>query len=128
MKQRKLKTNIQSKKNKIQRTKKPQETLNKENKEVKSGRSTNYLRNILTNELKFPEVENQTEKENAFCVKMDQEESDVKVLRDHSYYESTKDNEAAENLASNVNTEIVTKASEANVSVLLFLNPKLYLF
>lgn len=110
--QKKSKTNIPAKKSKITRSKKPQETLNKENKEIKSEKPTNYLRKILTNELKFSETENPKEKDS----EKDQEQVDVKVLGEHSYFEATKDSEAAENLASNVSSEIITN-SEENVSI-----------
>ncbi|XP_033216351.1 uncharacterized protein LOC117172480 [Belonocnema kinseyi] len=112
--QKKSKTNMPAKKSKINRSKKPQETLNKENKEIKSEKATNYLRNILTNEFKFSETENSKEKDS----KKDQELADVKVLGDHSYFEATKDSEAAENLALNISSEIVTK-SEENIMLMV---------
>ncbi|XP_011642485.2 LOW QUALITY PROTEIN: variant-silencing SET domain-containing protein-like [Pogonomyrmex barbatus] len=47
-----LKINLQNKKGRIQQIKKPQETLNKENKDVILEKSTNYLCKILLNDIK----------------------------------------------------------------------------
>lgn len=115
----KMKTKLQNKKTKVPRIKKPQEILNKENKDIKIEKPTNYLRKILTNELKSPTEENSidmnilTENDND-----DNNEIDAKVLDDHSYYESTKDNELPD--IENDSNEIVPKTGNENVSKIFF--------
>ncbi|XP_060819822.1 uncharacterized protein LOC132909179 [Bombus pascuorum] len=88
----------QSKKCRLQQSRKPQETLNKENKNVITEKSTNYLRNILLNDLTFNELD---KKKNVEAVEnskkihnseqKDTERMDFKVLGDHSYFERLKD-------------------------------------
>ncbi|XP_015431283.1 PREDICTED: uncharacterized protein LOC107187654 [Dufourea novaeangliae] len=92
------KTSSQNKKNRLQLSRKPQETLNKENNNVMMEESTNYLRNILLNDSNFKEVD-----KNKSFEKMDKpkklhnleqkdvDKMDFKVLGDHSYYERLKD-------------------------------------
>ncbi|XP_029039932.2 uncharacterized protein LOC114874636 isoform X1 [Osmia bicornis bicornis] len=91
------KTSPQSKKNKFQQTRKPQEALNKENKNIIEN-STNYLRNILLNDSTFKEldknkniekVENSKKLHNS--EQKDTDRADFKVLGDHSYFERLKD-------------------------------------
>ncbi|XP_071857457.1 uncharacterized protein [Bombus fervidus] len=88
----------QSKKSRLQQSRKPQETLNKENKNVITEKSTNYLRNILLNDSTFNELD---KKKNVEAVEnskkihnseqKDTERMDFKVLGDHSYFERLKD-------------------------------------
>jgi len=52
-----FKTNLQNKKSRMQQIKKPQEALNKENKDVILEKSTNYLRKILLNDINIKENE-----------------------------------------------------------------------
>ncbi|XP_051160906.1 uncharacterized protein LOC127281302 [Leptopilina boulardi] len=114
----KMKTKLQNKKTKVPRIKKPQEILNKENKDIKIEKPTNYLRKILTNELKSPTEENSidmnvlTENDND-----DSNEIDAKVLDDHSYYESTKDNELPD--IENDSNEIVPKTGNENIMLMV---------
>lgn len=91
------KTSPQSKKNKFQQTRKPQEALNKENKNIIEN-STNYLRNILLNDSTFKEldknknvekVENSKKLHNS--EQKDTDRADFKVLGDHSYFERSKE-------------------------------------
>lgn len=92
-----FKTNLQSKKSRIQQTKKPQETLNKENKDVILEKSTNYLRKILLNDINIKENEKQKcfqkseNKETHDSEIKNSEQIDIKVLGDHSYSERLDD-------------------------------------
>ncbi|XP_012233055.2 uncharacterized protein [Linepithema humile] len=92
-----LKTNLQSKKNRVQQTKKPQETLNKENKDVIVEKSTNYFRKILLNDINIKENEKQKcfqkleNKETHNSEMKKSEQMDTKVLGDHSYFERLED-------------------------------------
>ncbi|XP_061936982.1 uncharacterized protein LOC108001148 isoform X2 [Apis cerana] len=92
------KTNPQNKKNRLQQSRKPQETLNKENKNIITEKSTNYLRNILLNDSTFKELDknkNVEKVENSKRVnnpeQKDTEKIDFKVFGDHSYFERLKD-------------------------------------
>lgn len=105
------KTKLQSKKTKVPRTKKPQELLNKENKDIKSEKPTNYLRKILTDELKFIPEESKGIIDEAL------NEDDGKGLGDHSYYESTKDDELLE--ISNDNNEIIPTTCNENIMLMV---------
>lgn len=77
--------------------KKPQETLNKENKDVISGKSTNYLCKILLNNINIKENEKQkcfqkAESKEAYNSELKHcEQVDIKVLGDHSYFERLDD-------------------------------------
>ncbi|XP_011504156.1 PREDICTED: uncharacterized protein LOC105367222 isoform X2 [Ceratosolen solmsi marchali] len=122
----KPKSTVQNKKAKIQQTKKPhKETLNKENKDIKVGKSTNYLRKILSNELNLKELENNTDQDkvsdlrdsHVFDVK--KEVSDVKVLGDHSYYEHIKDENINEQSTSTVNKVPVNSLSNENIMLMV---------
>ncbi|XP_012148828.2 uncharacterized protein LOC100881441 isoform X1 [Megachile rotundata] len=91
------KSSPQSKKNKFQQVRKPQETLNKENKNVIEN-STNYLRNILLNDSNFKELDKNKNVEKVENLKTlsnseqkDTDRADFKVLGDHSYSERLKD-------------------------------------
>lgn len=92
-----LKTNLQNKKSRVQQTKKPQETLNKENKDVIVEKSTNYFRKILLNDINVKENDKQKcfqksenkETHNSEIKKFEQ--MDTKVLGDHSYFERLED-------------------------------------
>ncbi|XP_050600753.1 uncharacterized protein LOC126928916 [Bombus affinis] len=88
----------QSKKSRLQQSRKPQETLNKENKNVITEKSTNYLRNILLNDSTFNELDKKKNVETVENSKKihnseqkDIERMDFKVLGDHSYFERLKD-------------------------------------
>jgi len=78
-------------------TKKPQETLNKENKDVISEKSTNYLCKILLNNINIKENEKQrcfqkSENKETYNPELKNcEQMDVKVLGDHSYFERLDD-------------------------------------
>ncbi|KAK9305424.1 hypothetical protein QLX08_003551 [Tetragonisca angustula] len=92
------KTSPQNKKSRLQQSRKPQETLNKENKDIITEKSTNYLRNILLNDSTFKELDknkNVEKVENSKKVhnseQKDVERMDFKVFGDHSYFERLKD-------------------------------------
>lgn len=85
------KTNSQGKKNRLQQSRKPQEMLNKENKNVITEKSTNYLRNILLNDSSFKELDKNKNHEKVESAKKlhhseqkDTDRSDFKVLCDRS--------------------------------------------
>ncbi|XP_020296168.1 uncharacterized protein LOC109861073 isoform X2 [Pseudomyrmex gracilis] len=120
-----LKTN-QNKKSRLQQIKKPQETLNKENKDVILEKSTNYLRNILLNDSNIKGNEKQkyfqkSEKETQNFGLKDQ--MDLKVLRDHSYSERLDDkmpikkeisfNEVSDNIAKEDNIVLMVIGSDS---------------
>ncbi|XP_076661825.1 uncharacterized protein LOC143365493 [Halictus rubicundus] len=92
------KTNSQSKKSRLQSSRKPQETLNKENKNIVIEKSTNYLRNILLNDSSFKELDKNKSFEKQDKSKklhnteqIDVDKTDFKVYGDHSYFERLKD-------------------------------------
>ncbi|XP_076228774.1 uncharacterized protein LOC116431877 isoform X2 [Nomia melanderi] len=92
------KTSSQGKKNKLQLSRKPQEALNKENKNVILEKSTNYLRNILLNDSSFKELDKNKSFEKMDKPKKihstehkDMDKTDFKVFGDHSYFERLKD-------------------------------------
>ncbi|XP_011351884.1 uncharacterized protein LOC105287796 isoform X2 [Ooceraea biroi] len=78
-------------------TKKPQETLNKENKDVISEKSTNYFCKILLNNINIKENGKQkcfqkSENKEIYNSELKTcEQMDVKVLGDHSYFERLDD-------------------------------------
>jgi len=92
-----FKTNLQNKKSRMQQIKKPQEALNKENKDVILEKSTNYLRKILLNDINIKENEKQkcfqkTENKEVHDSELkNSEQIDIKVLGDHSYSERLDD-------------------------------------
>ena len=95
MKYSKPKTVAQNKRARVQQAKKPlKETINKENKDSPIGKTTNHLRKILSNEINFKELENNTTQDKVIEIRdacdVKKEISDVKVLGDHSYYETVK--------------------------------------
>lgn len=121
----KPKSTVQNKKAKIQQTKKPhKETLNKENKDTKVGKSTNYLRKILSNEVNLKELENNAgqdkvnELRDSLVNELRKEASDVKVLGDHSYYEPVKEDNINEESTSNSNRVPVNSLTNENVSII----------
>lgn len=81
----------------MQQIKKPQEMLNKENKDVILEKSTSYLRKILLNDINIKENEKQkcfqkSENKEAHDIELkDSEQIDIKVLGDHSYSERLDD-------------------------------------
>ncbi|KAK1126928.1 hypothetical protein K0M31_004548 [Melipona bicolor] len=92
------KTSPQNKKSRSQQSRKPQETLNKENKDIITDKSTNYLRNILLNDSTFKELDknkNVEKVENSKKVHNSEQKNvermDFKVFGDHSYFERLKD-------------------------------------
>jgi len=91
-----FKTNLQNKK-RMQQIKKPQEALNKENKDVILEKSTNYLRKMLLNDINIKENEKQKcfqkleNKEAHDSELKNSEQIDIKVLGDHSYSERLDD-------------------------------------
>ena len=93
---------VQNKKTKLPQVKKPlKETINKENKDTKAGKSSNCLRKILASELNFNKEieksvshEKETDLKDIYISEMKRAERvvDTKVLGDHSYYEHRDDN------------------------------------
>lgn len=118
-----LKTNLQNKKSRMQQTKKPQETLNKENKDVIFEKSTNYLRKILSNDIYIKEIEKQKcfqkseSREPHNSGLKNSEQIDYKVLGDHSYFERLDDKMPNRRGMSSLNNVIDNTAGEGNVSV-----------
>lgn len=118
-----LKTNLQSKKNRIQQTKKPQETLNKENKDVIFEKSTNYLRKILSNDVYIKEGEKQKcfqkseNKETPNSELKNCEQVNFKVLGDHSYFERLDDKTPNRRGMSSLNNVLDNTTGEENVSI-----------
>lgn len=115
---------MQNKKPKVQQTKKPlKETLNKENKETKVGKSTNYLRKILSSEANLKEFENISGQEEVADIKepiaYEKKESDVRVLKDHSYHERVKEEILNEESSSNISRIPVNSLTKDNVSKFL---------
>lgn len=91
-----FKTNVQSKRSRMQQIKKPQETLNKENKDMILEKSTNYLRKILLNDINLKENEKQKcfqkmDSKEVHSELKNSEQIDIKVLGDHSYSERLND-------------------------------------
>lgn len=88
-----FKTNLQNKKSRMQQIKKPQEALNKENKDVILEKS-NYLRKIFLNDINIKESEKKcfqkSESKEASELR-NSEQVDIKVLGDHSYSERLDD-------------------------------------
>lgn len=121
-----LKTNLQNKKSRVQQTKKPQETLNKENKDVILEKSTNYLRKILLNDINIKEIEKQKcfqKPENKEVHNPDQknsEQMDFKVLGDHSYFERLDDKVSSRKGMSSLNN-VLENTREENVSINLLI-------
>ncbi|XP_018307903.1 uncharacterized protein [Mycetomoellerius zeteki] len=92
-----LKTNLQNKKSRMQQIKKPQETLNKENKDVILEKPTNCLRKIFLNDINIKENEKQkcfqkSENKEVYDTELkNPSQIDSKVLGDHSYSERLDD-------------------------------------
>ncbi|KAL7298500.1 hypothetical protein TKK_0008280 [Trichogramma kaykai] len=85
------------KKVKVQPLKKPlKETLNKENKDIKTTKTANQVRKILPKQVNLKEVENNTEEEKVveqhevIIPEVKKEISEIKVLGDHSYFETIR--------------------------------------
>ncbi|XP_068967348.1 uncharacterized protein [Bombus flavifrons] len=109
----------QSKKSRLQQSRKPQETLNKENKNVITEKSTNYLRNILLNDSTFNELDKKKNVETVENSKKihdseqkDTERMDFKVLGDHSYFERLKDEIPSKKETSPFNNSLENVADE----------------
>ncbi|KAG7199250.1 hypothetical protein KM043_018116 [Ampulex compressa] len=112
----------QSKKNRLQQSKKPQETLNKENKNMILEKSTNFLRNILLNDISFKEFEKHKTIDKTDNLKklhtVQQEDAgriDVKVLGDHSYFERLKDEIPNRDEASPLNNNLENTTTNDNI-------------
>lgn len=124
-----LKINVQNKKSRVQQTKKPQETLNKENKDVILEKSTNYLRKILLNDINIKEIEKQKcfqkpeNKEMHNSDRKNSEQIDFKVLGDHSYFERLDDKISSRKGMSSLNN-VLENTREENVSIDLMIKFK----
>ncbi|CAK9832305.1 Zinc finger protein 771 [Anthophora retusa] len=115
------KTSPQNKKNRLQQSRKPQETLNKENKNIITEKSTNYLRNILLSDATFKELDKNKNVEKVENPKKlhnseqkDADRVDFKVLGDHSYFERLKDEIPNKKETSSVNN-ILENAGDENI-------------
>ncbi|XP_017792202.1 PREDICTED: myoneurin-like, partial [Habropoda laboriosa] len=119
------KTSPQNKKNRLQQLRKPQETLNKENKNVITEKSTNYLRNILLSDSTFKELDKNKNVEKVENPKKlhnseqkDTDRIDFKVLGDHSYFERLKDEIPNKKDTSSVNN-ILENATDENIVLMV---------
>ncbi|XP_046419629.1 uncharacterized protein LOC124179376 isoform X1 [Neodiprion fabricii] len=128
VKQRSPKSSPATKKMRANQQKKPVEVLNKENKESKSEKSTNYLRKILSNEMSFVEFEKQktlakmnkiTEEHKAEVKKEPQDISGFQVLGDHSYYEHVKVDNNDEKTTPDLNEIMVNQAMGENIMLMV---------
>ncbi|XP_046740404.1 uncharacterized protein LOC124407883 isoform X2 [Diprion similis] len=128
VKQRSPKSNSLNKKMRTNQQKKPVEVLNKENKESKSEKSTNYLRKILSNEMSFIEFEKQktqaemnkiTEAQKAEVKKEPEDISGFQVLGDHSYYEHDKVASHDEKITPDMNEIMVNQAMGENIMLMV---------
>lgn len=86
-------TGTPARRGKVQQLKKPQEALNKENKNFVQEKPTTYIRRVLSNEInlqeenfKIEEIDNRVVKKE-FIALID--EDNFKVSGDHSYSEKT---------------------------------------
>ncbi|CAK9802319.1 Gastrula zinc finger protein XlCGF67.1 (Fragment) [Anthophora quadrimaculata] len=119
------KTSPQNKKNRLQQSRKPQETLNKENKNVITEKSTNYLRNILLSDATFKELDKNKNVEKVENPKKlhnseqkDTDRVDFKVLGDHSYFERLKDEIPNKKETSSANN-ILENAADENIVLMV---------
>ncbi|XP_066582851.1 uncharacterized protein [Prorops nasuta] len=122
------KANNHNKKSKYQQIRKPpQETLNKENKDISQENSTNYLRKILSSEMPFQNIEkskfiekpiaNLKELRLSEAKKID-EDDEFKVLNDHSYYERLADDTPKETITY-LNDAIENGSNEENIVLMV---------
>lgn len=107
----------------MQQSRKPQETLNKENKDVIIEKSSNCLRNILLNDSTFKELDkNKTVEKVDSPNKLynsehkDTDRIDFKVLGDHSYFERMKDENPKKKETSSF-TGTLENTTDENVSI-----------
>ena len=120
------KTSSQSKKNRLQQSRKPQETLNKENKNVIIEKSTNYLRNILLNDSGFKELDRNKSHEKIESSKKlhnseqkDTERTDFRVLGDHSYFERLKDEIPNDKETSSFDSVLESTTTDENIVLMV---------
>ncbi|XP_058790101.1 uncharacterized protein LOC131663624 isoform X2 [Phymastichus coffea] len=119
----KPKSSVQSKKAKIQTKKPSKETLNKENKDTKVGKSTNYLRKILSSELENNAGQdkiNEFRNSNPYDVK--KEAFDVRPLGDHSYFEQVKEENINGESISNIHKVPVNSLTNENIMLMVVEN------
>ncbi|XP_020706558.2 uncharacterized protein LOC105683399 isoform X2 [Athalia rosae] len=125
VKHRSPKANPVSKKPKVPPQKKPAETLNKENKDTKFGKSTNYLRKILSNEMSFTEFEKQKTlgqlhtEARVLEIKKDPDGIEFQVLGDHSYFEQVKLENTNEKATRDLSEIMVNEAMEENIMLMV---------
>ncbi|XP_076246797.1 uncharacterized protein LOC143186866 [Calliopsis andreniformis] len=120
------KTSSQNKKNRLQQSRKPQEMLNKENKNVTTEKSPNYLRNILLNDSSFKELDKNKNHEKLENPKKlhnseqrDVDKSDFKVLGDHSYFERIKDETPNDKETSSFNNVLENTTTDENIVLMV---------
>ncbi|XP_015593645.1 uncharacterized protein LOC107267003 isoform X2 [Cephus cinctus] len=122
------KSSLQNKRSRAQQPKKMQEIPNKENKEVKSEKSTNYLRKILSNEMNFEEFERHRSQEKVnninenYAVDGDKEsnEMEFKGLGDHSYYDHARYGTPLDKkVSSDISDTTVNEALEENIMLMV---------
>lgn len=120
------KTSSQNKKNRLQQSRKPQEMLNKENKNITVEKSTNYLRNILLNDSSFKELDKnksferiEKSKKLHTSEQKDIDRTEFKVLGDHSYFERLKDEIPKEKETSSFSNVLENTAADENIVLMV---------
>lgn len=116
---------MQNKNGRLQQSRKPRRTLNKENKGVMIEQSSDYLHKILSNDTNFQKFEKEkaierTEDFNSLGTKKT-EHVDVKVLGDHSYFEHLREEASNETEITSSDNILNNSSREENVSKVLSL-------
>ncbi|KAL2721719.1 zinc finger protein 148-like [Vespula maculifrons] len=114
-----LKSNLQNKNGRLQQSRKPRRTLNKENKE----QSSDYLHKILSNDTNFQKFEKEkaierTEDFNSLGTKKT-EHVDVKVLGDHSYFEHLREEASNETEITSSDNILNNSSREENIVLMV---------
>ncbi|XP_035725499.1 uncharacterized protein LOC118443111 isoform X1 [Vespa mandarinia] len=118
-----LKSNLQSKNARLQQSRKPRRTLNKENKDVMIEQSSDYLHKILSNDTNFQKFEKEkaTEKTEGFNSSETKktEHIDVKVLGDHSYFEHLREEASNQTEITSSDTILNNSSREENIVLMV---------
>lgn len=119
-----FKSNLQNKNARLQQSRKPQRTLNKENKGVMIEQSSDYLHKILSNDTNFQKFEKEkgTERTEGFNSSETKktEHIDVKVLGDHSYFEHLREEVSNQTEITSSDDILNNSSREENVSSTFF--------
>ncbi|KAF7405974.1 hypothetical protein HZH68_005343 [Vespula germanica] len=118
-----LKSNLQNKNGRLQQSRKPRRTLNKENKGVMIEQSTDYLHKILSNDTNFQKFEKEkaierTEDFNSLGTKKT-EHVDIKVLGDHSYFEHLREEASNETEITSSDNILNNSSREENIVLMV---------